>query len=59
MYTGKRTHENGRIETEDFDTYEDLIKWLADDLTCGVSATVDGRDIKQGRLTEDIQSWCS
>lgn len=58
-FTGVKTYENGTKETEQFTSYTDLIKWLCEDLEAGVAGYVDGEPIPQGKLTDDMQNWCS
>jgi len=58
-FTGVRTYENGNRETEEFSNYQDLIKWLAEDLETGVAGYKNGHAIPQGKLTDDIQAWVS
>ena len=58
-YTGIRTYENGSKEEETFDSYQDMVSWLAEDLDAGVAGYEDGKAVPQVRLTDDIQAWAS
>jgi len=59
MFEGIRAYENGQKESEQFDTYQEMVKWLAEDLDAGVAGYEDGEPLPQGPLTDDIQAWCS
>lgn len=56
MFTGVRTYENGSNEEEQFETYEDMVKWLAEDSDAGVAGYEDGEPVEQGPLSDDIQA---
>lgn len=58
-FTGVRTQENGTKEEETFDNYQDMIKWLCEDLDAGVAGYENGAAIPQGKLTDDMQAWMS